>query len=142
MSYARYTLVFLLIVAATGFAVAALNAQADTRLGSSAQLMVPAMVAAAIEGQRFARAHQRRPETGTAWTFTWFATAVAVVLNVGLAFLAGGLLPEFGRLAIAAPLSQQFLLLLAFYAGGYVICNRLFLGIGVSTELSRQARDK
>lgn len=138
MNYTRYAVVFLAVVAVTGAIVAWLNAGAGAGLGSPAQLMAPAMAAAVIEGQRFARAEGRKPDTRETWRFVWIATALATVLNVGLAFLAAPLLPEFARLAIAPVLSQQFLMLLGLYAGGYVICNRLFLGIGVSTELSRR----
>ncbi|MFO7771277.1 MAG: ABZJ_00895 family protein [Roseovarius gahaiensis] len=136
MNYLRYGIVFLVTAVGVALAVAGLNAQVDTQLGSSAQLMVPAMIAAVIEGQQFARKAGHKPAGRLAWRFTWTASVIAVALNVALAYGAAGLAPEFGKLAIAPALSKQFLILLGLYAGGYVICNRLFLGIGAGNQLT------
>lgn len=138
MIYLRYCLVFLVIAVGVGLIVALLNETTQTTLGSSAQLMVPAMVAALIEGHRFARAQTRSPTRLEKWRFVWIATGLAVLCNLLLGGLATRLLPEFGRLMIAPPLSRQFLLLLGIYAGGYLICNWLFFGLGTSTERARR----
>jgi hypothetical protein len=132
----RYAIVFIAVALGTALLVRALNTHADGVLGSSAQLMVPAMIAAALEGQQSARANRARAATGVIWSFTWLATLVATVLNVAIAYLAGSIAPEFGKLAIAPFGGQQFLILLGLYAGGYLICNRLFFGIGQSNQLS------
>lgn len=136
MNLIRYAVVFVTVALGVALAVRGLNTQIDNVLGSSAQLMVPAMIAALIEGQQFARAHKRRPNSAEIWGFTWMATAIATILNLVLAYAAGSFAPEFGKLAIAVPLSQQFNLLLAIYAGGYLICNRFFAGLGAGNQLS------
>ena len=136
MNYIRYGIVFVAVALGAALAVAALNRQIDTTLGSSAQLMVPAMIAALIEGNRFAATRTRKATVREIWGFTWTATVIATALNVVLAWLAGSIAPEFGKLAIAEPLSQQFLVLLGLYAGGYVICNRFFFGIGQGNQLT------
>ncbi|QGX99403.1 hypothetical protein EI983_14480 [Roseovarius faecimaris] len=136
MNYIRYGLVFLVVALGAALAVRALNTNLDTVLGSSAQLMVPAMIAALIEGQQFAKAQKRKPDSSEIWGFTWIATGVAVVLNVALAYGASGFAPEFDKLAIAPLLGQQFLILLGLYAGGYLICNRFFAGLGAGNQLS------
>lgn len=136
MTYPRYAIFFLATAIGVGVLVSMLNASTDSTLGSSAQLMVPAMVAALIEGRHQARLHRARPAAALAWRFAWLATAVAVLLNVVLAYLAGPILPEFAKLAVAPVLSQQFGILLGLYAGGYLICNRLFFGIGAGNQLS------
>lgn len=136
MNYVRYGLVFVVVALGASMAIRALNTSFDTVLGSSAQLMVPAMIAALIEGQQFARTQKRKPDSREIWGFTWSATALAVVLNVALAYGAGGYAPEFGKLAIAPLLGQQFLILLGLYAGGYLICNRFFAGLGAGNQLS------
>ena len=135
-SYIRYALVFLAVAIGVALLVGYLNATVDSALGSSAQLMVPAMIGAVVEGGQFARMERRKPNSAEAWMFTWVAAAIATALNVALAYLAGGIAPEFARLAVAAPDSKQFLILLGLYAGGYLICNRLFLGIGAGNQLS------
>jgi len=136
MNYLRYTGVFLAVAIGAGILVSVLNATMDSVLGSSAQLMVPAMIAALVEGQHHAKRCKARPVVGEAWNFTWIATAIAIGLNVALAYLAAPLLPVFGRLAIAPFPSQQFIVLLGLYGAGYLICNRLFLGIGAGNQLS------
>ncbi|WP_272008181.1 ABZJ_00895 family protein [Roseovarius sp. ZX-A-9] len=139
MNYLRYALVFLAVAFGAGLVVRLLEGRVS-ELGASTQLLVPAMIAALIEGQRHARTHRARPARAEIWGFVWIATALATGLNLALAYLAGGLLPEFGKLAIAHFASQQFLILLGIYTGAYLISNRFFFGIGVSTELGRQAR--
>lgn len=136
MNLLRYAIVFVAVALGVALAVRGLNTQIDNVLGSSAQLMVPAMIGALIEGQQFSKAHKRRPNSSELWTFSWMAAGIATVLNVILAFLAGSIAPEFGKLAIAVPLSQQFNLLLAIYAGGYFICNRFFVGVGAGNQIS------
>ena len=46
--------------------------------------------------------------------------------------------PKFAKLAIAAPGSQQFVTLLLMYAGGYLLANRFFFGIGAGNTMSRE----
>src|SRR6056297_2246192 len=132
----RYAMVFLAVAIGASFAVAALQGQIKGLVGSSAQLMVPAMIAALVEGQQFARAHGRKPDSREIWRFTWIATAIAVGLNVALAFGGRGYLPEFEKLAVAPVFSKQFIILLGLYAGGYLLCNRFFAGLGVGNQLS------
>ena len=136
MNYLRYAIVFLAVALGAALAIRLLEAQFNTALGSAAHLMVPAMIGALVEGQQHARVHKAKPASAPMWRFAWIATGIAVVLNVGLAFGAGRFAPEFGKLAIAPFGSRQFGLLLALYAGGYLICNRLFLGIGAGNQLS------
>ncbi|RKF14684.1 hypothetical protein D6850_07305 [Roseovarius spongiae] len=140
MIYARYALVFVAVAIGAGLAVRLLEGRVSGLGSSAAQLIVPAMIAALVEGQRGARVARARPDRGQFWNFAWIATGVATALNLALAYGAGGLLPEFGKLAIAPFGSRQFAILLGLYAGAYLICNRFFFGLGVSTELARQER--
>lgn len=136
MIWLRYSLVFLAVAIGAAQIVILLNATTDSALGSSAQLMVPAMIASLIEGQQFARRARRKPNSGEAWNFTWIATCFAVLLNLALAYLGQWLAPIFTLLAVAPVASKQFLILLGLYAGGYLICNRFFFGIGSGNQLS------
>lgn len=136
MIWLRYAFVFLAVALGAAMLIAGLNTQISSTLGSSAQLMVPAMIAALVEGQHHAKVHKSRAKSAAMWRFTWTATLIAVALNLGLAYLAAPIAPEFGKLAIAAPLGQQFLVLLGLYAGGYLVFNRIFYGIGMGNQLS------
>ena len=135
MVWLRYALVFVAVAVGVAQLVLWLNANAETTLGSSAQLMVPAMIAALIEGQQFARTNRRKPGSHAAWTFAWIGAGVAVALNVVLAYLGPAVSPEFAKLAIAPAASRQWLILLALYAGGYLICNRFFYGLGAGNQM-------
>ena len=132
----RYAIAFLASAVGVALLVSFANAQIDTTLGSSAQIIVPAMIAAVIEGGQFARAHKRKPNRREAWNFAWAAAGVAVALNIGLAFGAGDITPEFARLAASPPTSQQFITVLALYAGGYLISNWFFLGLGAGNQVT------
>ncbi|WP_113910645.1 ABZJ_00895 family protein [Roseovarius dicentrarchi] len=134
MNYPRYTAVFLGMAIGVALIVMAANAWLDAGLGSSAQLLAPAMVAALIEGRAFVREEGRKPNMAEAWNFALLATALAVVLNVALSYAMAALLPEFAKLTIAEFGSRQFLILLALYALGYLLSNRFFLSIGARSE--------
>ena len=136
MTLWRYALVFLAVAIGASLAVTALQTRFDSVAASSAQLMVPAMIAALVEGQQFARRNGRRPDSREIWRFVWGATTVAVILNVALAFGGQGYVPEFEKLAVAWGFPKQFSILLGLYAGGYLICNRFFVGLGVGNQLS------
>ncbi|PVA10912.1 hypothetical protein DC366_03735 [Pelagivirga sediminicola] len=140
MNYLRYTAVFLTVAIGVALIVMAANAWLDAGLGSSAQLLAPAMIAALIEGRAFVRAETRRPNPAEAWNFAILATVLAVALNVALSYAMTALLPEFARLTIAPFGSRQFLLLLGIYALGYLLSNRFLLGLGARSELEAQAR--
>lgn len=132
----RYGAVFVGVAVGVALLVSFVNTTTESVLGSSAQLMVPAMIAAVLEGQKFASGEKRKPSGREAWDFTWIATLIATALNVALAYLGGTLMPEFAKLAVAPAGSKQFLILLGLYAGGYLLCNRFFLGIGAGNQLS------
>ncbi len=134
MNYPRYTAVFLGMAIGVALIVMAANAWFDAGLGSSAQLLAPAMVAALIEGRAFVRDEGRKPNMAEAWNFALLATALAVVLNVALSYGMTALAPEFAKLTIAEFGSRQFLILLALYALGYLLSNRFFLSIGARSE--------
>ena len=132
----RFGAMFVMIALGVAILVQLLNTAVNSVIGNAAQLMVPAMIPALIEGSVFAKSKKRRLTRKEAWAFAWPAMAIATALNVAIAYLAGGIAPEFGKLAIAPFLSQQFLVLLGIYALGYLICSRFFLGIGVNNQLS------
>ncbi len=136
MIFLRYSTVFLGFAIGVALLVSWFNTNMNSALGSSAQLMVPAMIAALIEGQQFARANKRMAKQRVAWEFAVYTTGLALSLNIILAYLGPVLLPEFGKLAIAPLLSKQFLILLGLYAVGYLLCNRYFFGLGTSNQLS------
>jgi hypothetical protein len=140
VNYARYTVVFVGMAIGVALIVLAANAWLDAGLGSAAQLLAPAMVAALIEGRAFVRAEERAPNPAEAWNFALLATGLAILLNLALSYAMTALLPEFARLTIAPFGSRQFLLLLGLYALGYLLSNRFFLGLGARNEVEALGR--
>lgn len=136
MIWLRYSLVFLVVAIGVAQLVLYMNTAQDMALGSAAQIIVPAMIAALIEGQQHARREKAHPGGPRAWNFAFVGMLVATALNVALAYAGPMVAPEFAKLAIAPVFSQQFLVLVGLYAGGYLIANRFFYGIGASNQLS------
>lgn len=140
MNYPRYAGIFVGMAISVALIVLALNTWLNAGLGSSAQLLAPAMVAALIEGRGFVRDEGRAPNPAEAWNFALLGTGLAVLLNVALSYAMSALMPEFAKLTIAPVGSGQFLLLLSLYALGYLLSNRFFLGLGARNELAAKAR--
>lgn len=136
MTWLRYALVFLAVAIGVAQLVLWINAEQGTTLGSAAQLMVPAMIAALVEGQQVAKQRGVVPRGAQAWQFAGVATGVALTLNLGLAYSGPAVAPEFAKLAIAPVLSKQFMILLGLYALGYLIANRFFYSLGAGNQLS------
>jgi hypothetical protein len=132
----RYAAVFLAVALGVAFAVQFANTNWESTLGSAIQVVVPAMIASVVEGAQFAKAEKRKPLGTEAWNFAFVGMIMATVLMVALAYLAGDLAPEFSKLATAPVGSQAFLIWVALYAGAYLICNRLFMGIGAGNQIS------
>lgn len=138
MIWLRYSAVFMAVAIGVSQVVRLLGITKDEMLGSAAQIMVPAMIAGLIEGQQYVRRHAALPGSSRAWRFAFIGMGVATVLNVALAYAGPNLAPEFAKLAIAAPGSQQFVTLVLMYAGGYLLANRFFFGIGAGNTMSRE----
>jgi hypothetical protein len=136
MTWLRYSLVFVAVAVGVAQIVLWFDIPQDGGLGTAAQLMVPAMIGALIEGQQFAKGHKLHPGGAAAWRFAAVATGIATALNLALAFAGPTVAPEFAKLAIAPVASQQFWVLLVIYAGGYLLCNRFFYGIGSGNQLA------
>lgn len=136
MIWLRYSLVFLAVAVGVSQLVEWVNVQHNQALGSAAQIIVPAMIAALIEGQQIAKSAKIVPRGPEAWRFAIPATGVAISLNVALAYSGPPVAPEFAKLAIAPVLSKQFMILLGLYGVGYLLSNRFFYGLGAGNQLS------
>lgn len=138
MVWLRYSLVFLAVAVGVSQIVIWLDREPGLAFGSAVQVIVPAMIAALVEGGQMAKRDRTHPGAARAWVFAGVAAGIATVLNLLLAFAGPQVAPEFAKLAIAPVNSSQFWLLLAIYAGGYFIANRFFYGLGASNQLMRK----
>ncbi|WP_135505886.1 ABZJ_00895 family protein [Roseovarius aestuariivivens] len=137
MVWLRYAFVFLAVAVGVAQVVLWLDRDPGLSFGGALQLMVPAMIAALIEGGQLAKRERARPSSARAWRFAGVAAGIATLLNLALAFAGPQVAPEFAKLAIAPVDGRQFWLLLAIYAGGYFIVNRFFYGLGAGNTISR-----
>lgn len=140
MIWARYSLVFLAVAVGVSQVVIWLDREPGLAFGSALQVMVPAMIAALVEGGQVAERERAHPGSRRAWGFAATAAGIATALNLLLAFAGPQVAPEFAKLAIAPVRSSQFWLLLAIYAGGYLLANRFFYGLGAGNQASRLRR--
>ncbi len=140
MNYLRYAGIFLGIAVLSALVVLALNKWADAGLGSSGQLLAPAMIAALLEGRAFVRSEARAPNSAEAWNFALLATALAVLLNVALSYAGAHLIPANSAQSIAAVGTRTFWLMLGVHTLVYLLSNRFFLGLGARNEEVAQAR--
>ena len=138
MNYLRYTGVFLGIAVLSALVVLALNTWANAQLGSSGQLLAPAMIAALLEGRAFVRNESRAPNPSEAWNFALLATALAVALNVALSYAGSQLIPAASAQSIAPVGTRAFWMLLGAHTLVYLLSNRFFLGLGVRNEETRR----
>jgi hypothetical protein len=138
MNYLRYTVIFLCIAVLSALVVLALNTWADAGLGSSGQLLAPAMIAALLEGRSFVRDEARAPNSSEAWNFAVLATVLAVALNVGLSYAAASLIPAGSAQSVAPVGTRAFWILLGVHTLVYLLSNRFFLGLGARKEETRR----
>ena len=140
MNYPRYGAVFLAVALGTAFLVGLLQVSMDQAIGLYARILVPAMIAALIEGQQFVKRNRRKPNTAEAWGFAITATGVAMVLNLTLGYMVPNFAPAFAALTEAPAFSIDFNTLLVIYVMGYLVSNRFFLALGVGNEVSADKR--
>ncbi|MFX0543947.1 ABZJ_00895 family protein [Roseovarius sp. S1116L3] len=140
MNYLRYAGIFVAVAILSALIVFALNTWADAGLGSSGQLLAPAMIAALLEGRSFVRDEGRMPNSSEAWNFALLATALAISLNIVLSFGAAYVIPAGSAQTIAPVGTRPFWIMLGISAVIYLLSNRFFLGLGARNEVTR--RDK
>jgi len=106
-------------------------------LGPVLQVMVPAMVAALIEGQAFVRKNGALPGSGRKWVFAGIATVLGCFLALGLAHAPPTVAPVFSKMSMVLPGASHSVVVLGFYVGGYLLVNRIFYGLGAGNTMSR-----
>lgn len=138
MNYLRYTGVFLGIAILSALVVLALNTWAGAQLGSSGQLLAPAMIAALLEGRAFVRDEDRGPNLSETWNFVLLATVLAISLNVTLSYAGSQMIPAASAQSIAPVGTRGFWIMLGVHALVYLLANRFFLGLGARNEETRR----
>ncbi|WP_417838816.1 ABZJ_00895 family protein [Tritonibacter scottomollicae] len=130
MKLRRFTLVYLAIIVAIIIVSALVQILADFDITNAGMALIPAMGASMVEGQAFAKAENRMPDTSEMWGFARRASVVILGLILLSAVAFSLALPElqymvsqpYGALFVAGALLFQtvmsFLLVRFFLASG------------------------
>ena len=134
----RYGLVYVATAVGIGVGLEVLLRVTGMDLNSSATSIMPAMVAAMIEGQQRAQSGEAAYTNGEAWRAAGVMTLVALGIAGGFGFLLS-FLPEWSR--IFALLSAGVWLLIVAISGVVsLLVNRFFLTLGFKNK--RKILDK
>lgn len=134
---ARYALTFLLTLVAGVVVVTLLRVTFGVDLASSFLPIIPAMVAATLEGNKYARSTEAPLENRAAWKAAFVMTAIAVAFYAVLAVLLLSLSAQVQDATVAGGFMAA---VMAVYTVVWLIMNRVFLGLGVRNERKVQAR--
>ncbi|QYX58274.1 ABZJ_00895 family protein [Roseovarius sp. SCSIO 43702] len=132
----RYALVFLAAALVIGLSVRAMGSEV-VGLMVTLHLMVPAMIAALVEGRQAARILGAVPPRAALWRFALVASVIALALALSLGHLAGRAAPAFATL-VGSPDAAR---LLAGCIIGYLLCNRFLFALGAKNHLDRMKQD-
>ncbi len=131
----RHGVVFPATAISVNYVVRRLQARIDGSPGSPAQGVVPAMIAALLEGNHLAR-RRRKPDPREARRFARDGAEPASFPNLAPARLGSALVPKFARPAAQPSITGHVLALPGLHAGAHPICDRLLPGFGVNHRLS------
>jgi hypothetical protein len=134
---ARYVGVYFLIVAVMVLFTWIVVAVFDSRVPTGLASFLPPMIAALVEGQRFAMDHGTAPPKGRIWRAALRMTGVVLVINL---FFFGGFLlfqPEWMDMV------QSHTLFVLMFGGALLLLvllvNRFFYGLGIKSYLKSKA---
>lgn len=138
MNIRRYTLVFLGV--SVGLWVLSLLVMQIFKfdIANGGMMILPPMVAAMVEGNKFAQQNGRLPEKGDMWKFARIAALVVLAISMVFTAVMTFVIPELrnlmaqrmgGGILMAAVLVQA---LVAF------LVTRFFLGLGAKSALNRR----
>ncbi|TNJ41159.1 ABZJ_00895 family protein [Phaeobacter sp. B1627] len=135
MNLRRFTLVYLALILAMMVLVVLVQAVTGFDIANAGMAIIPAMGAAMIEGQKFARREGRQPESAQMWRFARQSVVIILGLSMVAVMLFSVTAPEIKML-----LSQQYggaLLLgaLLFQVAVSFILVRHFVGLGARSVL-------
>ncbi|OIQ28632.1 MAG: hypothetical protein BM562_12555 [Alphaproteobacteria bacterium MedPE-SWcel] len=139
MNLRRFTLVYMALMLALMVLVVLVRAISGYDIANAGMAIIPAMGAAMVEGQKFARREERLPEPAQMWRFARQSAVIIFGLSMVSVLLFSVTAPEIKLL-----LSQNYggaLLLgaLLFQVAVSFCLVRHFVGLGARSALSARA---
>lgn len=140
MRLGRFAVIYLATI--VGMLVIVLLVQAIARfdISNAGMAIIPAMVAALVEGQSFARAENRLPESREMWRFARRASVIVLGLTMMSAAVFSIAVPEIAYM-LRQPNGAAFLLVaILFQTLVSFFLLRLFLASGAKSALKAAGR--
>jgi hypothetical protein len=137
MNIPRYIAVFLGLAIGLPILLDLIATFAGINLSSSATAIIPPMIAAMIEGQYFARRHQRTPDRSDKLAFTKVALVFSLVCTAVLVALTYTLSADF-RAYFDDPVFLRIAgIIVVAFVPIFAIVAYVFFGLGARNELKR-----
>jgi hypothetical protein len=135
MNYIRYAGIVIALTVGLPIVLGLLRQVTGINLSSSATSIIPAMCAAMIEGQKFARKFLRLPTR--AETISFVAVATLIAAGFQLLFTATVItnVPGYEHLLQTPPSMRLVIGMLIFVGIVIAICNLVFLRMGCKNQL-------
>jgi hypothetical protein len=136
MNITRYTVVFLGVSVGLWFLTLLVSQLFDFDLSNGGMVLLPPLVAAMIEGNKYARQTRKLPESGQMWRFA--RTAAMVVLAITMIFTAvlTFVVPQLQAM-MAQPMGAGMLMgAVLLQALIPFLTTRFFLGLGAKSGLN------
>ncbi len=136
MNLKRFTLVYVATSLALIAIVSAVQAFMGFRIANGGMSIIPAIVAAMMEGQRYAGAHRALPEGADMWRFAKAAALVILGLSLVFVVLFSLIMPQI-RQMMSDPVGASVL-----FAGSLLqaalglVLVRFFIGMGAKSQLT------
>jgi hypothetical protein len=138
IGYLRFAVWFVGLTVGLPIAIWGIAALTGLDLDSTAVAIIPMMIAAMVEGQRFARAENRRPQGREAWRIALHLAGVGLLISVVM----GAAVLVFVEPAVIAMIGPGGLVVsVVLLAALFWVLGRLFLGLGARGYLKGSARD-
>ncbi|WP_420568544.1 ABZJ_00895 family protein [Thalassovita sp.] len=136
MNIIRYTIVFLGVSVGLWFLTLMVVQLFDFDISNGGMVLLPPLVAAMIEGNKYARKTRQMPESGQMWRFARTAALVVLAITMIFTVVLTFVVPQLQAM-MAQPLGAGMLmgavLLQAVIA---FLTTRFFLGMGAKSGLN------
>ena len=137
MDYKRYGLIILASVIGLQILSMIVFWVFNFDISNAGMAILPPMVGAMIEGQKWARQHGRGPDSKDIWRWSSLGGMIVFVVYIVGFVVIGVFIPEIRSILSEPDMAGLMLVLLAALSGFAILVNRWFYGIAVRSELAR-----
>ncbi|WP_157033246.1 ABZJ_00895 family protein [Loktanella sp. S4079] len=135
MNYKRYTAIIIGVTIGLPILLGMLRQLTGLNLSTGFTAIAPALVAALVEGQQFAKTHNRVPTGSETKSFVGFATLISAGFLILFSAAIITNVPGFGELLETPPAAWLIFSVLGFVVAMIALCNFAFLRMGAKNQL-------